>query len=495
MTRLPGLQVPRSADVPTRQFMEAVKERLEFHSGERKSGLDRYVTLRELQQAGLISAAVKGDYGVISDVGSNAGSSTTDNTSTLDNPLSLFGIDADQLGDDTLIIVYDTSTGTYRRLTYSEFAELFLLSQEDSEANATVTFVEPVDDADPYPTRVRFEDDDGATDEKAWDFEIDTQTFKVRTLDDTDANPVEAVVITRTGTAITSIDLKCTNLYHNGSPITGVGALDDLTDVDTTGVTTGDVLSFDGTDWVPTAPSGATGPTGPTGPSGSSDPNDGLTTIDDLDGFFSSDWSSESSGTGAAISRTAIAGRGGIITLGTGTTSTGYSRASRSSSVSTAQSIYLASDTYPLFLEAEIRTPTLPDGTNTFSADVGFRTTLNATNALACIGIRWDSGGAAAAFVGVARNAAGSSTTTVGTGATPAANTWYRVKLEVGSTYVKGYVWVTGSWVQVFNITTTTPDAAMAAYMAVTKSAGSTSRTMDIDWVKISIPTSGGRPA
>lgn len=225
------------------------------------------------------------------------------------------------------------------------------------------------------------------------------------------------------------------------------------------------------------------------------DPDDGLAMFDDLDGTFSANWTPENSGAGSAVSRTGVAGRGGVITLATGTTTTGYARAIRGSSVSAAQPVYLASDTYPLFLEAEVRVSTLPSSAEQFALDIGFRATLNASNALASIGIRWDATGSAAAFVVVTRTTAGSITTTVGTGATPAANTWHRMRLEVGATYVKGYVYSGGSWVEVANVSATIPDAAMAAYMANSKQAGTTSRTAEVDWIEVTIPTAGGRPA
>jgi len=47
-----------------------------------------------------------------------------------------------------------------------------------------------------------------------------------------------------------------------------VSALDDLTDVDTSGITSGQILGWNGTTWIPVANSGATGATGPQGPIG-----------------------------------------------------------------------------------------------------------------------------------------------------------------------------------------------------------------------------------
>ena len=47
-----------------------------------------------------------------------------------------------------------------------------------------------------------------------------------------------------------------------------VSTLDDLTDVDTSGITSGQLLGWNGTTWIPVANSGATGATGPQGPIG-----------------------------------------------------------------------------------------------------------------------------------------------------------------------------------------------------------------------------------
>jgi hypothetical protein len=86
---------------------------------------------------------------------------------------------------------------------------------------------------------------------------------------DTAAEILQASVYVQEGTANADTQWVCTT----NAPITlnttalvfaqlssgGANALDDLSDVDTTGAVTGDVLTFDGADWVPEAPTGGAG--------------------------------------------------------------------------------------------------------------------------------------------------------------------------------------------------------------------------------------------
>jgi hypothetical protein len=181
--------------------------------------------------------------------------------------------------------------------------------------------------------------------------------------------------------------------------------------------------------------------------------------------------------------------------LTTGVTATGYARSLKGTSISLAQETYSFSDTYPLVLEASLRVATLPTGTETFSADVGFRTTLNASNANALFGIRWDAGSSSAKWVGFTRTTAGATTTTVSTLASPAANTWYRVRIVLRATDVKCYVLIAGVWTLAVTISTTMPDAGVSQYISCVKSVGTTSRTADFDYVWVYQEFASGRPA
>jgi hypothetical protein len=217
--------------------------------------------------------------------------------------------------------------------------------------------------------------------------------------------------------------------------------------------------------------------------------------FDDLGASFGSFWATDLAGSGGpSVTKTPIAGNPCVIRLATGTNSAGYARCIRGTSISAIQESYTSSDTYPLTLEGRIRVATLPDGTQTFSADIGMRATLNAANSNMLIGIRWDSGTAAAKWVGFTRNTAGSSTTTVSTITAPSANTWYRVKLVWRTTDVVGYVMLAGVWTVAFTITGTLPDQGMSQYISVAKSAGTTSRTADFDYTWVYQDISGGRP-
>lgn len=127
--RLPGLQVPEKVDnTQLKAFLEAVKERLEILTGERNSPLERAVTAADIKATGVVKVAVKSGYAELIGAGSEAGvaAESTTSLSGIDNALSLFTIDPEELGDDQIVIVWDKSLGAYRRLGWVEFAELFV---------------------------------------------------------------------------------------------------------------------------------------------------------------------------------------------------------------------------------------------------------------------------------------------------------------------------------------------------------------------------------
>lgn len=527
VTRLPGLQIPKNIDRDLRLFLESVKERLEVQGGERKAALQRYVTVEDLKKIGLVKTAERDGYATITGVGNQAGAASGDSaTSTsIDNALSLFSIEPDELDEKHYLIVYDTGTGNYRRITYLEFADIFLKREEDDEVNAVTTFVEPSESGD--PTRVRFEDDSGAADEKVWDFHIPVAggKFEMRVLDDTDANPVTVYEILRTGTTIDTIDFKSTNLYHNGAPIGGGAAWYDGTGVPSSGLgADGDYYLDNATGDVYTKAAGAwsvaaniKGPTGPSGTVASVVAGTGITvdntdpanpivsavTFDptarhDMFEDFVDEVSSatgnstvfvDTSGAGSSSGRISVAGRPGVVRMTTGTTTTGYGRVIRARDAVTNPTVYTLG-TNPLYFEAEMRAPTLPDAAQQFNFAAGMRETYN-TGALVAAQIMWDTGSASVKWALLTRTTGGALTTTLSSVSTPVANQWHRVRLVMTSTQIDLYV----DGVLQCSSTTNLPNAAITPYAGCNKVAGTTSRNGDVDWFWVYQDYSGGRPA
>lgn len=201
--RLPGLQVPPGLEVNLRDFLEKLKERAEVASGDHRDPLSRYVTVADLQAAGLANAAVKNKYATIS----SAVNATTEDaatlSTTLDAPQSLFSITREQLGDEQWMIIFDTLTNTYRRISVTEYEEPFARGDRDMEIGAVWRWVAAVGDDEDLTnlTQILFEDDDGVTGERVWQFLFDSSAFTINELDDDDANPVQVLSIVRGATA------------------------------------------------------------------------------------------------------------------------------------------------------------------------------------------------------------------------------------------------------------------------------------------------------
>lgn len=127
-----GLQVPQKLELELRFFLEAVKERLEIMTGERGDPLQRAVMVDDLKRTGVVKVATKGTYAELIGPGSEAGgseSSSAGETQSIENALSLFSIEADALDDDHILIVWDKTTGSYRRVEWEDFAALFVTSE------------------------------------------------------------------------------------------------------------------------------------------------------------------------------------------------------------------------------------------------------------------------------------------------------------------------------------------------------------------------------
>lgn len=216
-SKLPGLQVPSNLGAELRLFLESLKERVEASSGDRGDPKLRNVTLADLETAGLGKVIVQNGYGTLrSDLSSDVEAAASGTNSSATDPSTYFEVNPDDLGDQHYVIVYDSQAQAYRRLTYEQFADQFVRKWIDDEAYGTLTLVAPDSSIDPYPTRLKFEDDNGAANERLWDLHADLAKFSLRQLSDLDDTAVPVFEATRTGTAATTFDVKTTDLHHNG---------------------------------------------------------------------------------------------------------------------------------------------------------------------------------------------------------------------------------------------------------------------------------------
>ena len=287
------------------------------------------------------------------------------------------------------------------------------------------------------------------------------------------------------------------NLTETGSSGTGsVTSLNDLTDVDLTTVSpgSGNVLSYDGTSWIPVTSSG--------GGSSTFDPTplfDGITfQHDDFNGYidaftaYSAMGWRFSNGTGGGIAVIASeAGHSGIYRLTTGTGTTTFS--SLRSGPAGANAIALSGSTRIVF-ESEVRLQNDPDGTDDFIFEFGFSDDMG-------------DGGAQFNYVGFKIDRTLSttnwytetertgSTTTTDTSVAFAANTWFTLRFDVNEDATEILFYIDNALVatQTGNI----PDSSMSYGWQIRKVAGTVAAAVDIDSVTLEmkrgdVTTSGG---
>jgi hypothetical protein len=191
-------------------------------------------------------------------------------------------------------------------------------------------------------------------------------------------------------------------------------------------------------------------------------------------------WARAISGSPATVSDlTTDAAHPGIWRLETGTSSTGFAAVAHETDPSSEDLAGYVLDTDALTIEWLVRIPTLPDGTQTFELHLGLASiwTNSVTPARRALAIvRWN--GSAVRWRVEARHAGTSSTSDASTG--PSANTWHHVKLTCDSSQVS--LDVDGT--NVASVATNIPTTGATLGAMVTKSAGSTSRTVDLDLVR-----------
>lgn len=190
-------------------------------------------------------------------------------------------------------------------------------------------------------------------------------------------------------------------------------------------------------------------------------------------------WDYELSGLGSpSVSNFEIDGRPGTFRLTSGTDTTSYSRALYGINAASDVQPYWSLGTDRLTFELLCRMPTLPDGTNTYTGGGGMRDYF-ATNSAAACGLTFSGGNLT--WTMTTRTDAGALTTTTATATTATANKWHHFKLILAPSLAVFEV----DGVQVCTHTTNIPDGGITPYLQIAKTAGTTSRDLDVDWVKV----------
>lgn len=178
--------------------------------------------------------------------------------------------------------------------------------------------------------------------------------------------------------------------------------------------------------------------------------------------------------TGITVAGTSTASAPGVIALGTGTSSTGYS-----SCAVTAGKKYVVGGGQ-MRLRIRLRLPTLSDATNSFSLALGLRDVVTGA-ATDQIDIAYTHGTNSGKWQ-LRTRAAGTLTTVNGT-AGPVANTWTVLELVVNAA---------GSSVELFadgvsqgSSSTNIPTATLAFVALIAKMAGTTARTLEVDLMQV----------
>ena len=192
--------------------------------------------------------------------------------------------------------------------------------------------------------------------------------------------------------------------------------------------------------------------------------------------FGKLNWRPTFSGTGAAITLVTTnqdSTHHGVIQLDTGTTNAGalaFGRFSASTPIRTFGAGQIFTQ------EWLVRIPTLSDGTNTYKFHCGW---LSALSVASTDGIYFEFDSTASAnWRGITRAASTSTVASGGSNVAVAAGSWIRLTITWDGTTVSFYV----NGTLIGTSTTNIPSASISEAIAVTKSAGTTSRTILIDY-------------
>ncbi len=195
--------------------------------------------------------------------------------------------------------------------------------------------------------------------------------------------------------------------------------------------------------------------------------------------------SETNSGTGAAVSQVGPneAGVIGMAQSATGTTNTG-----RAALLSGTSCILLGGGTY--FFEARVRVPTLSGATERFQFVIGFIDTSNAANQADGVFFLYDEGGVSTGSAASANwqtvTSAASSRTFTTTGTAVDANTWVRLGIEINADGSSVTFFINGTSVATHTSNIPTASGRGTGFGSILiKSAGTTSRTADCDYINV----------
>jgi hypothetical protein len=167
------------------------------------------------------------------------------------------------------------------------------------------------------------------------------------------------------------------------------------------------------------------------------------------------------------------AGAPGIVGLGTGTSSTGYSI------VLVTAGARLLVGGGEMRLRHRLRIPTLSDATNTFTAQFGLRDIIGTSNNL--IDASYTHGTNSGKWQ--LRTRSGGSTTSVNGSAGPVANTFTTLEIVINAAGTSVELFVDG--VSMGTSTTNIPTIGLAPGGSISKSAGTAARTVEVDLIQV----------
>ena len=190
------------------------------------------------------------------------------------------------------------------------------------------------------------------------------------------------------------------------------------------------------------------------------------------------------SGTGASITSSAFDSTSapGVVQFTTGTTTTGY--ATHNSSVT---GIRLGGGTYKL--EARLQMPSLVDGTESGTVRFGFIDSTTGTDGVDGVFFRYSN--ANANWILVART--NSSETTTTSSSAPSAATWYKLRIEVNAAASSAEFFVNGTSIGTVTGLPTATVRYCGPGISIAKSAGTTARTLLVDYIGMEIALTSSR--
>lgn len=203
--------------------------------------------------------------------------------------------------------------------------------------------------------------------------------------------------------------------------------------------------------------------------------------IDDFDRIttIGAPWTVTISGSATVVRIASETKRPGIVrsTLTAASPNAGYyTILGMTDNINSATERFVLDPTVTLIQRWLVRIPTLPNGTETFSAQFGLQEQNNSTRCVRAT-VSWNG----SACVWGLTTATASVSTSVAATVGPTANAWHNV--EIRATTARADLYVDG--VLLATSTTNIPTAGMTLYSIGVKSAGAASRSFDIDAVQV----------